>query len=541
MNTHTGRVKLIIGPMFARKCLANGTRVVLYNGVVAPVESLTLDDMLTGDDYQPRKITAIVRAWGPQMYTVSVSANVMPASKRQCAQAQARSLASNDAAHTHDAAHAYTVNDTHVLTILVDKYNAPIDVPVATALKMQAAGQRLYGLRQPVHAAHNRKQLCAPAVLGAWLRWEATEWHYCEPPPLPVSYTCAYAVATAPIPREYLDTSPADKRELLCGLYGSAGTFTQDMPTRDARERNCLTFATRHLRDIEQILHSLYARHDIVCTDARTTTVLLHCTHAIDMDASLQCDCMRVPIVITAAPAQQYTGFEIVPVDARALAPSAHKDAPSAQRFMLADGTITHNSTTLCSDIDRYFIANHKCVIVRHTIDTRCLNAQTTADAVADATALPREKIDFIHSGKIAQVPVIWTSAIADVYAQLLQYDVIGIDEVQFFDDCTLAHALANAGKVVICAGLDATYQLQPFGRIGELVALADEVVKLRAVCQRCYGEAAFTERKTGGSDVIEIGAADKYAAICRACLVALSPTGALSPAGALSTHDITQ
>ena len=100
-------------------------------------------------------------------------------------------------------------------------------------------------------------------------------------------------------------------------------------------------------------------------------------------------------------------------------------------------------------------------------------------------------------------------------------YDVIGIDEGQFFPDVvSWAEKMANLGKVVVVAALDGTFQRKPFGEILSLIPLAEEVTKLKAVCMNCFEEAAFSKRITSDDEgkVEVIGGADKYMAVCRAC-----------------------
>ena len=98
-------------------------------------------------------------------------------------------------------------------------------------------------------------------------------------------------------------------------------------------------------------------------------------------------------------------------------------------------------------------------------------------------------------------------------------YDVIGIDEGQFFND--IAHYCekwAQTGKTVIVAALDATFQRKPFNSILQLVPLAEKVTKLTAVCTDCAADAAFTARTTKETDVEVIGGSSSYKAVCRNC-----------------------
>ncbi|HLG16029.1 MAG TPA: thymidine kinase [Blastocatellia bacterium] len=108
----------------------------------------------------------------------------------------------------------------------------------------------------------------------------------------------------------------------------------------------------------------------------------------------------------------------------------------------------------------------------------------------------------------------------AELRAQLMfGVKVIGIDEVQFFDDqiVTLCMELADAGVRVIAAGLDQDYLRRPFGPMPQLLAIAEYVSKMHAVCVRCGGPAHYTQRISGGNDQIEIGDVS-YEARCRSC-----------------------
>lgn len=96
---------------------------------------------------------------------------------------------------------------------------------------------------------------------------------------------------------------------------------------------------------------------------------------------------------------------------------------------------------------------------------------------------------------------------------------VVGIDEVQFFDDgiIDVCMELADAGVRVIAAGLDQDYLRRPFGPMPGLLAVAEYVSKMHAVCVRCGGPAHYTQRVAGGNSQIEIGD-NTYEARCRVC-----------------------
>lgn len=107
----------------------------------------------------------------------------------------------------------------------------------------------------------------------------------------------------------------------------------------------------------------------------------------------------------------------------------------------------------------------------------------------------------------------------AALFPQLGEIDVIGIDEAQFFDTrlIPLSVELVHLGKRVVMAGLDTTFNAEPFGPIPALMAIADEVAKLSAVCMVCGQPAIHTQRLGQSQELVVVGAAGVYEARCRA------------------------
>lgn len=98
--------------------------------------------------------------------------------------------------------------------------------------------------------------------------------------------------------------------------------------------------------------------------------------------------------------------------------------------------------------------------------------------------------------------------------------EVVGIDEAQFFDASLigLANEMVRLGRRVILAGLDTTFTGEPFTPIPDLMAIADEVTKLSAVCMQCGAPAVHTQRLGSNQALVVVGAAGVYEARCRAC-----------------------
>jgi thymidine kinase len=97
---------------------------------------------------------------------------------------------------------------------------------------------------------------------------------------------------------------------------------------------------------------------------------------------------------------------------------------------------------------------------------------------------------------------------------------VIAVDEAQFFDRgiVEVANELANEGRRVILAGLDQDYLGRPFPPMPDLMAIAEDVTKVRAVCTVCGETASRSQRLRPEGGTVLVGGADKYEARCRAC-----------------------
>lgn len=107
-----------------------------------------------------------------------------------------------------------------------------------------------------------------------------------------------------------------------------------------------------------------------------------------------------------------------------------------------------------------------------------------------------------------------------EIYSIVKDCQVIGIDEVQFFDNGIIeaCRNLANQGVRVIVAGLDKDYRGVPFEPIPQLLCEAEYITKTLAICMQCGGPANFTQRITKSSERVLLGAKDKYEARCRTC-----------------------
>ena len=98
--------------------------------------------------------------------------------------------------------------------------------------------------------------------------------------------------------------------------------------------------------------------------------------------------------------------------------------------------------------------------------------------------------------------------------------DVVGIDEAQFFDNSIVevCNTLADRGIRLVVAGLDMDFQGKPFGPVPALMAIAEFVTKVHAICMRCGNLAHFSFRKSEEEQVVLLGEKNLYEPLCRNC-----------------------
>lgn len=120
-------------------------------------------------------------------------------------------------------------------------------------------------------------------------------------------------------------------------------------------------------------------------------------------------------------------------------------------------------------------------------------------------------------SNSIRSTPVPSSSTILLLASDV---QVVGIDEAQFFDEglTAVCDQLANSGIRVIVAGLDMDYQGKPFGPIPELLAIAEHVTKVHAICMRCGNLANHSHRITEEESLVVLGESSNYEPLCRDC-----------------------
>ncbi len=156
-------------------------------------------------------------------------------------------------------------------------------------------------------------------------------------------------------------------------------------------------------------------------------------------------------------------------------------------------------TSTLLSELERAKIAKKKVVLIRPNTDDRKF---------------------LTHSGIESPIDEVFLDEICQLENKL-EYDVVGVDEGQFF--ANLAHDvnfLANNGVKVIISALNGTSEQEPFEGIQDLIPFAEEVIKKNAVCMECGSDfASYSYYKAGEKkDKVKTGGASDYEALCRKC-----------------------
>ena len=145
--------------------------------------------------------------------------------------------------------------------------------------------------------------------------------------------------------------------------------------------------------------------------------------------------------------------------------------------------------------------ANQKIAIFKPTVDNRYSEVEVVSH-------------DF-H--KISSTPI---SSPAEMLKVGPEIQVVGVDEAQFFDESLVdvCQQLADRGIRVIVAGLDTDYLGLPFGPMPRLMAVAEDVQKVHAICVRCGALANHSHRLSKSQDLVLLGEKDVYEPLCRDC-----------------------
>lgn len=153
--------------------------------------------------------------------------------------------------------------------------------------------------------------------------------------------------------------------------------------------------------------------------------------------------------------------------------------------------------------LNRALIARQKVEIFKPAVDTRYHDQNVVSH----------------NANAIRSTPVQFSE---DILLLAANSDIVGIDEAQFFDEdlVEVCAKLADGGKRVIVAGLDMDFSGKPFGPMPQLLAVAEYVTKVHAICMKCGDIAHYSYRLAPNKNTVMLGEKDTYEARCRRCFL---------------------
>ena len=177
---------------------------------------------------------------------------------------------------------------------------------------------------------------------------------------------------------------------------------------------------------------------------------------------------------------------------------SAHGNKQFGSIEVICGSMFSGKTEELIRRLKRAKIANQKIQIFKPSIDSR--------------------NDEYIESHDNKRIKSLTVKTSYDVFDIGKDFDVVGIDEIQFFDDeiISVCNSLANKGVRVIAAGLDMDYLGNPFGPMPNLMAIAEYVTKVHAICSKTGNIANYSYRKTKEDSIILIGEEEEYEALSR-------------------------
>ena len=164
----------------------------------------------------------------------------------------------------------------------------------------------------------------------------------------------------------------------------------------------------------------------------------------------------------------------------------------------LVIGPMYSGKTTTLFDYLKQF-ADKKCILLKYALDNRYGDGEV------------------VVSHDLVKHKALCVKRLVDIE---LDYDVICIDEGQFFPDIVnFCEKYAALGKKVIVSALSGDYNREPFPNISNLISKAEHIIHKRAICA-CSNNASFSFRLTEEREVVLLGGTDKYKPVCRACFL---------------------
>lgn len=194
---------------------------------------------------------------------------------------------------------------------------------------------------------------------------------------------------------------------------------------------------------------------------------------------------------------------------------------PKGQLTVILGNMFSGKTTTLLKLLFNEAAIGLKVLYINHDRDKRSDQPFSTHNP------LYKQRLNEMSNVKLLSV-----KKITDVLSEIEKYDIIGIDESQFFDNLKedVQFIVESLNKKVIVSGLSSDFKREKFGQILDLIPISDDIIHLKSYCKNCADkepkiitEAIFTHIKSKTNKQIQIGGIDKYIPVCRLCYLELN------------------
>ncbi len=531
--SHRGNLEVICGPMWSGKCLGEDTPILMHNGIIKSVQDIKQGDIIMGDDSSPRNVLSICSGES-ELFKVTPSFG-----------------------------DPYVVNDEHILSLKCSfapkkyentvnpkfKKGKVVNISVKDFLAESKSFRSYYkGYRVGVEFKHTDVPL-DPYILGIWLGDGTSKVPEITSIDIEVinalkdyangiglfvrNYKISYHVTTGVsgrknhftetlrllnvfgnkhIPFLYKSNSRDIRLSVLAGLLDTDGCYNEERHSYSITQKSeALSYDIVFLaRSLGFVCYWAYAEKYCVYKGERRYGLYYNIHISGSLLHEIPCRIPRkkavshtnrndllVGINVESIGFGKYYGFEI---DGNHL-------------FLLGDFTVTHNTSEIVRRVNRSLYIKKRCIIItpaKERYGTSKLCTHDLHKTEENEDNLKQIVIDFSIGEE------------HKIYQEILEKketDVIFIDEAQFIPNLvdTCSKFVENGINVIVSA-LDMDYRTEPFTEIALLMAKANSVLKLDALCYKCGGKASYSERFSDDVGVECVGGSDKYRACCKDC-----------------------
>lgn len=548
MEKTVGSLELIGGSMFSGKCLGINTPILMYDGTIKLVQDILPGDILMGDDSTPRNVLSTTSGQSDLYIVIPSFGN------------------------------PYVINDEHILSLKCSharkkykntvnpkyKKGKVVNISVKNYLSESKEFQSCYkGYRVGVEFPYQDVPM-DPYILGVWLGdgsksapvadgLSAPTIYNIDPEIIEEIYSYAQTlnvkvVNTGKIgyrmsrkkgfysndfvdmlrvlniynnkhvPQIYKANSKDVRLKVLAGLLDTDGTYDKN------KHCYCITQKIKAIADdilflarsLGFVAYSKYTQS--FCTYKGEEKYGWY--HSVHISGTNMCD---IPCRVLRKKAVPHTNRNnlLVGIDVKPYGFGRYYgfEIDGNHLFLLGDFTVTHNTTELLRRLSCDTFVKRKVLYINHSFDTRSTNGFSTHNPLYKEKMNGDNKIETRSYSSLPNLE------------DLIDFNTIGIDEAQFFDNLSEVYNYVEKGnKRVIVSGLVGDAERKNFGHITDLIPMAENYTQLSASCIMCADEvehivpAPFTHRISGiHNDQIETGGKDKYISVCRKHYIKLS------------------